>query len=50
VIVGIGQNTVENYDDLYNALDNRQPGDEVEVSLRRKGATVKAKVKLIALE
>ncbi|HEX2880499.1 MAG TPA: trypsin-like peptidase domain-containing protein, partial [Polyangiaceae bacterium] len=50
VIVGIGPAKIEDYDDLYNALDARQPGDEVEISLQRKGAVVKAKLKLVALE
>jgi S1-C subfamily serine protease len=50
VIVGIGPAKIEDYDDLYNALDTRQPGDEVEISLQRKGAVVKAKLKLVALE
>jgi len=50
VIVGIGPAAIEDYDDLYNALDSYQPGDEVEISLRRKGTTVKTKLKLIALE
>jgi S1-C subfamily serine protease len=50
VIIGIGSVKIEDYDDLYNALDERQPGDEVEISLQRKGAVVKTKLKLVALE
>jgi S1-C subfamily serine protease len=50
VIVGVGRAKIEDYDDLYNALDTHQPGDEVEISLQRKGAVVKTKLKLIALE
>jgi S1-C subfamily serine protease len=50
VIVGIDTAKIDDYDDLYNALDARQPGDEVEISLQRKATVVKAKIKLIALE
>ncbi len=35
VIVGIGDKPVESYDDLYNALDGRKPGERVKVKLVR---------------
>lgn len=35
VIVGINGEKVRSYDDFYNALDGKQPGDEVSVTLER---------------
>ena len=35
VIIGIGDKPVESYDDLYNALDGRKPGEKVKVRLVR---------------
>ncbi|MEZ4229506.1 MAG: trypsin-like peptidase domain-containing protein [Polyangiaceae bacterium] len=35
VIIGIGDKAVESYDDLYNALDGRKPGEKVKVRLVR---------------
>ncbi len=51
VIVGIGEETVENYDDLYNALDAYRAGDSVPVHVR--GSDNKrrtAKVQVIELK
>jgi S1-C subfamily serine protease len=50
VIIGVGSENVENYDDLYNSLDRHQPGDEVEITLQREKSRVKTKVRLIAIE
>ena len=37
VIVGIDEHEVRNYDDLFNALDRYEPGDEVNVKVLRGG-------------
>jgi S1-C subfamily serine protease len=37
VIVGIDDHAVENYDDLFNALDHYEPGDRVAVKVHRAG-------------
>jgi S1-C subfamily serine protease len=37
IIVGIDQYKVENYDDLYNALDHYEPGERVVVKVERDG-------------
>jgi S1-C subfamily serine protease len=49
VIVGIDAAKVDDYDDLYNALDTHKAGDEVEVKVRRGDGVVKLKVPVIAL-
>ena len=40
VIVGIDRETIDDYSDLYNALDAHQLGDKVKVKLRRGNTTV----------
>ncbi|EDM77208.1 hypothetical protein PPSIR1_26703 [Plesiocystis pacifica SIR-1] len=37
VIVGIDDHAVGNYDELFNALEDYEPGDEVQVKVRRAG-------------
>ncbi len=49
VIVGINEHKVKNYDDLYNALDRFEVGDEVEVKLLREGRPASVRVGLIDL-
>lgn len=49
VIVGIGDETVATQSDLLDVLSNRQPGDEVEVTLAHGGQTRKVKATLQAL-
>lgn len=49
VIVGINEHKVKNYDDLYNALDRFEVGDEVEVKLLREGRPESVRVGLIDL-
>jgi S1-C subfamily serine protease len=49
VIVGIDSDRVDNYDDLYNALDKRKAGDVVEVTVVREGKKTKLRTKLIVL-
>jgi S1-C subfamily serine protease len=53
VIVGIGvgndQRRVRDYDELYNALDEHQPGDEITVQVERDGQRQKLRVRLGAL-
>ena len=49
VIVGIEDREIRTYDDLYQALDQHEPGDRVTVKLLREGRTVEAKVRLTDL-
>jgi S1-C subfamily serine protease len=50
VIIGIGGEKVDDYDDLYNALDKRKVGDEVEVEVMRSRKVTKLKVQLIRVQ
>ncbi len=49
VITGIDQRRVRDYDELYNALDEHQPGDEITVLIDRDGRQQKVRVRLGAL-
>lgn len=46
VVVGIDDNKIDNFDDIYHVLDQYKIGDEVEVSLIRDGKLKKVKLKL----
>lgn len=46
VIVGIDQRRVRDYDELYNALDERKPGEEITVHIERDGRRQKLRVRL----
>jgi S1-C subfamily serine protease len=50
VIVGIDGKAIENYDDLYNTLDTRKPGETIKVTLVRDDGKVEVSVKLVTLE
>ncbi len=50
VIVGIDDKAIENYDDLYNALDVRKPGETIKVTLVRENHKVEVSVKLVTLQ
>jgi S1-C subfamily serine protease len=49
VIVGIGSDRVDDYDDLYNALDKHVPGEMVDVTVVREGRQAKLRTELIVL-
>ena len=49
MIVGIDSDRVDDYDDLYNALDAHKAGDTVDVSVVREGQPAKMRTQLIAL-
>ena len=49
VIVAIGAAKVEDYDDLYNALDQHRPGDKVDVKVARGDQTETLKLEVIVL-
>jgi S1-C subfamily serine protease len=49
VIVGIDDYEVENFDDLFNALDHYEPGDSVGVKVRRAGEVFSIPVQLTLL-
>lgn len=46
VVIGIDDNKIDNFDDIYHVLDQYKIGDEVEVSLIRDGKLKKVKLKL----
>lgn len=50
VIVGIDGKPIENYDDLYNALDPRKPDETIKVTLVREDRKIEVSVKLVALQ
>ena len=49
VIVAVDDVRIENYDDLYNTLDQHRPGDVVELTVVRGRDTVKLKLPLIGM-
>lgn len=49
VIIGIDEQTVSNYDDLYNELDRHNPGDRVNVKIKRDGKVVSIPVEVYVL-
>src|SRR6185436_6854020 len=49
VIVAIGDERVEDYDDLYNTLDLHHAGERVDVTILRDGKQQKVPVDLVAL-
>jgi S1-C subfamily serine protease len=50
VIVGVDGAKVDDYDDLYNALDTHKAGDKVDVKVRRGDETTTVKVEAIVLQ
>jgi len=50
VIVGIGSEKVDDYDDLYNALDRFKVGDKVDVKVMRDGKPVTLSIPLISVQ
>jgi len=50
VIKGIGEASVENFDDLYHALDGRQPGEHVTVHYEQDGRTLRTSLRLTEIE
>ena len=49
VIVAVGKTKVDDYDDLYNALDQQKPGDVVDVKVLRGDGTETLKLPVIVL-
>lgn len=49
VIVGVAGHAVNDYDELYNTLDEHRPGETVEIKVRRGEETVLLQVPLILL-
>jgi S1-C subfamily serine protease len=49
VIVGLGDQKVDDFDDLYNAIDRHRAGDLVDVKVRRENQLVTLKMEVIAL-
>ncbi len=50
ILIGVNGEPVEDYDDLYNALDGRAPGEEVTLLVLRDGSTREVTLTLILLE
>jgi S1-C subfamily serine protease len=50
VIVAIDGKPVDDYDDLYNALDGREPGQSAVVTIEREGKRIRVDVGLVAVE
>ncbi len=50
VIIGIDREPVTSYDDFYNALDARHPGDKIDLKVSREGAVVSVPVDLVVTE
>jgi len=50
VIVGIDKESVDGYDDLYNALDGRKAGEDVDVHIVRDQRRVSVSIPLVILE
>lgn len=50
VIVGIDKERVDDYDDLYNALDQHRAGDKVIVKVRRGNAVVELPMELVLVQ
>jgi len=49
ILVKVGPAPVGSYDDLYNALDGRHPGEEVALTLVREGKELVVKVPLVVV-
>ena len=47
IIVAVDGDSVEDYDDLYNALDQHKPGDRVVVKVQRGEKLIELKTELI---
>ena len=50
VIVAVDGERIEDYDDLYNTLDGRKPGEHVKVTLLRNRRTTELELELVLLE
>lgn len=50
LIKGIGDDPVETFDDLYQALDGRRPGEEITVHYEAGGLTKRATIRLTEIE
>ena len=50
VIVGIDGKPIENYDDLYNALDTRKPDETIKLTVVREDHKVELSIKLVMLQ
>ena len=49
IIVGIDDQPIRNYDDLYNALDTHQPGETIQIQIRRDGNLMTVPVEVYVL-
>jgi S1-C subfamily serine protease len=50
VIVGIGSETISSYDDLYNALDGKKPGERVKLQIVRAGKRLTLDIDLVVVQ
>jgi S1-C subfamily serine protease len=49
VITAIDTTPIRSYDDLYNALDSRKPGQEITLTYQREGQSQSLKVPLVSV-
>ena len=49
VITGIGNEPINDYDDLYTILDRHQPGDKVKLSILRGDQRLQVDIDLVLL-
>jgi S1-C subfamily serine protease len=49
VIVGLDEAKIDDYDDLYNALDERHAGDRVRVKINRQGSELTLSMQLVVV-
>ena len=50
IITGIDKDPVGNFDDLYQALDGRKPGEQVTVHYERDGRAMRTSIPLTEIE
>ena len=50
VITGVDDQKVQDFDDLYNALDQHQAGDTASVRLQRQGESVSLPMQVVVLQ
>ncbi len=50
VIVGIDSETIASYDDLYNALDGKKPGQRVKLQIVRAGKHLTLDIELVVVK
>jgi S1-C subfamily serine protease len=50
VVIAIGPDPIDDYDDLYNVLDHHHGGEHVDVTISRNGKDLKVPIELVTLQ